>query len=106
MELNLTTAYHSAANRQSERNVQTVKIALRCMVAEGRASTGWDDWLPEIQFTLNTSTNIATGETLFQLLYGVPPRLEFVGKSAKDTPAAEQFIADRLDIRAKARDAL
>jgi hypothetical protein len=106
--LSLTTAYHPSANGQSERTVQTTEITLRCVIAtEKKASTEWDELLPDTQFILNTSPNASTGYTPFQLLYGVRPR-DGTAAMMESVPdeSADEFCKTRQQIRDDASDSL
>ena len=104
----MTAAYHPAADGQSERTNQTVETALRCMIADSRnarATTEWDELLPDVEYALNTSTNASTGKTPFVLQYGVEPRSDVNPSSQpSDFILAEEFIQERKAIRDEAVD--
>ena len=103
VSLAMTAAYHPQANGQSERSNQTVEAAIRCITAEGKARSEWDELLPEIEYALNTSPNQSTGTTPFQLMYGIPPRDE-IAPQTTDVPEAEHFFNERKQIREDALD--
>lgn len=108
VRLAMTAAYHPSASGQSERFVQTVEIALRCMIAEIQASlSDWDELLPDTEFTLNTSVNATTGISPFALLYGVHLRDgTLLYETIPEAHPAELFRKDRQAIRDQAADAM
>ena len=103
VQLALSAAYHPSTDGQAERTNQTTEIALRCMLAN-KGSHEWESLLPDVEFTLNTAKSESTGETPFQLLYGVEARHEFT--TANGTDSASDFIQNWERIRRDAADAI
>jgi hypothetical protein len=68
VEAGITTAYHSQANRQTERMNLKVETYLRMFC--NRRKTDWVDQLPTAEFALNNRVNDATGFSPFYLTYG------------------------------------
>ncbi|HBS53358.1 MAG TPA: hypothetical protein DD806_05115 [Flavobacterium sp.] len=68
-----TTAYHPQTNGALERTHRTMAEHLRALV--NPEQTDWDDWLPHVVFTFNTTVHSSTGFTPFELLYGYEPTL-------------------------------
>ena len=103
--LAMTTAYHPASDGQSERTNQTVEIALRCLLAGLETKSGWEDILPDVEFSINTSANVTTGSTPFELLYGVEARTAFSPPTSMNA-GADSFVENRVQIRQDAADAM
>jgi hypothetical protein len=63
-----TTSYHPQANGALERSHRTMAEHLRSLV--NQSQTDWDEWIPQVVFTFNTTVHSSTGFTPFELLYG------------------------------------
>nr|GEY52426.1 putative reverse transcriptase domain-containing protein [Tanacetum cinerariifolium] len=67
-QLNLSTAYHSEMDGQSERTIQTLKDMLRaCAIDFGNS---WDRHLPLVEFSYNNSYHASIKAAPFKALYG------------------------------------
>nr|GFA45737.1 reverse transcriptase domain-containing protein [Tanacetum cinerariifolium] len=67
-QLNLSTAYHSEMDGQSERMIQTLKDMLRaCAIDFGNS---WDRHLPLVEFSYNNSYHASIKAAPFDALYG------------------------------------
>ncbi|GJY28893.1 putative nucleotidyltransferase, ribonuclease H [Tanacetum coccineum] len=66
--LNMSTAYHSQTDSQSERTIQTLEDMLRACVLDFRGS--WDVHLPLVEFSYNNSYHSSMRCTSFEALYG------------------------------------
>jgi transposase InsO family protein len=77
-KLLFSTAYHPQTDGQTERANRWIEDALRCYVSN--AQTDWADWLPAIEFQINSARQASTGKTPFELSIGVQPRspLDFI----------------------------
>ncbi|KAH7465948.1 Retrovirus-related Pol polyprotein from transposon opus [Phytophthora ramorum] len=64
-----TQAYHTQANGQQERSVQTVVRSIRAYVAEADQSD-WDDHAERLMFALNSSFDATRLDTPFFLVHG------------------------------------
>ena len=71
VSLQLTFSYHPRANGQVERYNRVIEEALRHFI--GPAHDDWDDFLPHIEFSMNSSKSSATGCTPFSLNRITPP---------------------------------
>ncbi|GKD07764.1 putative reverse transcriptase domain-containing protein, partial [Tanacetum coccineum] len=66
--LDMSTAYHSQIDGQSERTIQTLEDMLRACVIDFR--NGWDRHLPLIEFSYNNSYHTSIKAAPFEALYG------------------------------------
>ncbi|GJR97732.1 putative reverse transcriptase domain-containing protein [Tanacetum coccineum] len=66
--LDMSTAYYSETDGQSERTIQTLEDMLRaCVLDFGK---GWDRHLPLVEFSYNNSYHTSIKAALFKALYG------------------------------------
>nr|GEX63841.1 reverse transcriptase domain-containing protein [Tanacetum cinerariifolium] len=65
--LDMSTAYHSQTDGQSERTFQTLKDMLRACVIDFR--NGWERHLSLIEFSFNNSYNASIKDASFEALY-------------------------------------
>ncbi|GKC89745.1 reverse transcriptase domain-containing protein [Tanacetum coccineum] len=66
--LDMSTAYHSQTDGQSERTIQTLEDMLRaCVIDFGNS---WDRHLPLIEFSYNNSYHTSIKAATFEALYG------------------------------------
>nr|GFC20293.1 putative reverse transcriptase domain-containing protein [Tanacetum cinerariifolium] len=67
-QLNLSTAYHSETDVQSERMIQILEDMLRaCVIDFGNS---WDRHLPLVEFSYNNSYHASIKAAPFEALYG------------------------------------
>ena len=75
IKLGLTTAYHPAADGQSEKTNQTIETALRCLIGgDIDKYPKWTSYLPILEHEINSTKNASTGFTPNELRYTMPPR--------------------------------
>ncbi|GJW30681.1 putative reverse transcriptase domain-containing protein [Tanacetum coccineum] len=67
-QLDMSTAYHSQSDGQSERTIQTLEDMLRACVID--FGNGWDMHLPLIEFSYNNSYHTRIKAAPFKALYG------------------------------------
>nr|GEW12408.1 reverse transcriptase domain-containing protein [Tanacetum cinerariifolium] len=67
-QLDMSTAYHSKTDRQSERTIQTLEDMLRACVIDFRKS--WEKDLPLVEFSYNNSYHVSIKAAPFEALYG------------------------------------
>ncbi len=67
-----TVAYHPASNALVERANRKILEVLRPIVNE---LDNWEDWLPHVAASLNSSVNDSTGISPHYILFGVEKRL-------------------------------
>nr|GFA67813.1 reverse transcriptase domain-containing protein [Tanacetum cinerariifolium] len=66
--LDMSTAYHSETDGQSERTIQTLEDMLRACVLD--IGKGWDKHLPLVEFSYNNSYHTSIKAAPFEALYG------------------------------------
>lgn len=71
VDLRLTFSYHPRANGQVERMNRVIEEAVRHFI--GPAHDDWDEYLPHIEFSINSAKSDSTGCTPFQLNRITPP---------------------------------
>ncbi|GJS65057.1 putative reverse transcriptase domain-containing protein [Tanacetum coccineum] len=68
INLDMSTAYHSQTNGQSERTIQTLQDMLRaCVIDFGK---GWVNHLPLVEFSYSNSYHASIKAAPFEALYG------------------------------------
>ncbi|GKF10244.1 putative reverse transcriptase domain-containing protein, partial [Tanacetum coccineum] len=67
-QLDMSTAYHSQTDGQSERTVQTLEDMLRACVMDFRK--GWDRHLPLVEFSYNNNYHTSIKAAPFEAFYG------------------------------------
>ncbi|GJR96795.1 putative reverse transcriptase domain-containing protein [Tanacetum coccineum] len=67
-DVNISTAYHSETDGQSERTIQTLEDILRACVIDFGSS--WDQHLPLVEFSYNNSYHVSIKAAPFEALYG------------------------------------
>nr|GFA52610.1 putative reverse transcriptase domain-containing protein [Tanacetum cinerariifolium] len=67
-QLDISTAYHTKTDGQSERTIQTLKDMLQACVIEFRK--GWEKHLPLVEFSYNNSYHASIKEAPFEALHG------------------------------------
>ncbi len=70
-----TVAYHPASNGLVERPNRKILEALRPIV--GRFISTWEDWLPQVAATINSTVCESTGQTPYYIVYGTQKRLPY-----------------------------
>ena len=68
-----TTSYHPQTNGKVERVNRVINAALTHMV--NSRQTDWDLWMHELEFSLRTTPQTATGLCSMEMMHGYPPRL-------------------------------
>ncbi|GKC45888.1 putative reverse transcriptase domain-containing protein [Tanacetum coccineum] len=68
INLDMSTAYHSQTDGQSERTIQTLEDMLRACVIDFGSS--WDGHLPLVEFSYNNSYHISIKVAPYEALYG------------------------------------
>ncbi|GJR91989.1 putative reverse transcriptase domain-containing protein [Tanacetum coccineum] len=67
-QLDMSTAYHTQTDGQSERTIQILEDMLRaCVIYFGK---GWERHLPLVEFSYNNSYHASIKATPFEALYG------------------------------------
>nr|GFA15747.1 putative reverse transcriptase domain-containing protein [Tanacetum cinerariifolium] len=68
ISLDMSTAYHSETDGQSERTIQTLEDMLRACVID--FGNGWVKHLPSVEFSYNNSYHASIKAAPFEALYG------------------------------------
>ena len=69
-----SSPYHPEGDGQAERNIQTVKQTLRCIISDRELEKDcWPIILQEVAHSLNTLPNSSTRLTAFHIMHGVEP---------------------------------
>ena len=72
VQQNISTAYHPQTNGQSERMNQTMEDLLR--IFSNYQKDNWADWLPVVQYIINSRPSSTTKKAPFELWMGhIPP---------------------------------
>jgi hypothetical protein len=105
IHLRMSTSYHPETDGSSERSNKTMIEALRHYV--NLRHTDWADHLIHVESAMNNSTNVTTGKTPTELVYGSPLRLfpspQDIAKPEVDVPAVSDYIQRIQDNIALAR---
>ena len=72
IERAMSTAYNPQADGQAEKTNQTVEVALRHYVDYTQQS--WAQYIPQVEFAINSAKNSTTGMSPYRALYGVDVR--------------------------------
>jgi hypothetical protein len=70
--LSFSSSYHSQTDGQTEVVNRSLGDLLRSLVIEHHSQ--WDNILPQAEFGYNNSVNRSTGQSPFQIVYGMQPR--------------------------------
>ena len=71
VQQNMSLAYHLETDRQSEQTNQTMETTLR--IFGNYRQNDWSDWLPIVQYQLNSHVSNTTHFTLFEVWMGYTP---------------------------------
>jgi hypothetical protein len=71
-DLSFSSAYHPQTDGQTEVVNRILEDLLRSLVTEHHSQ--WDNILPQEEFAYNKSVNKSTGQSPFQIFYGIQPR--------------------------------
>ncbi|TXT11509.1 uncharacterized protein COLE_01919 [Cutaneotrichosporon oleaginosum] len=97
VRLLMSTSFHPQTDGQTERQIRTLKEALRHFV--NTRQNNWAELLPLLEIAFNNSVQASTGKTPFELDLGFHPRLlssSFAASPGVDTADAAAFL-DHLD---------
>jgi transposase InsO family protein len=106
--LSFSSAYHPQMDGQTEVVNRSLGDLLRSLVAEHHSQ--WDQILPQAEFAYNDSPNRSTGQSPFQIMYGMQPRgvseLRDLEKSEFRSASAEDFAAEMQELHNKIKERL
>jgi hypothetical protein len=103
--LSFSSAYHPQMDGQTEVVNRSLGDLLRSLVAEHHSQ--WDQILPQVEFAYNDSPNRSTGQSPFQIMYGMQPRgvseLRDLEQSEFRSAGAEDFAAEMQELHSKSK---
>lgn len=73
VRLLMLTAYHPQTDGMSERAIRNITQVLRGCISNDQSD--WVEWLPMVEFAINSTINESSGFTPFELTYGNMPCL-------------------------------
>ena len=85
---NLSTAYHPQTDGQSERTNQTMEGLLRIFC--NHQANDWAEWLPVMQYIINSRPSSTTRKVPYKLWMGHIPRVHQAVKNSKVPDLAER----------------
>ena len=98
-----TTPSHPECNAQAEVFNKTIAKYMSTFVSS--TTLDWEDYVPAMVFSYNTSYHSTIKTTPFELTFGMKPRLpEEVGPEAQRLHYGEDFASDRIRILQQARE--
>ena len=93
-QLIMSSSYHPQTDGQTERLNQCLENFLRCTVHS--CPRQWHKWLPLAEFWYNTAFHSALGKSLFEVLYGHPPRhFGIANLTANSIPDLDAWLKER-----------
>ena len=95
-------AYHPQAQGVVERNHRTINEYLRIFVDE--STTNWEEFLPPLQYALNTRTHSATKMSPYWMTFGQHPINPWTSPNAESRTYSESDIANKFRLLLFAHD--
>jgi hypothetical protein len=106
--LSFSSAYHPQMDGQTEVVNRSLGDLLRSLVTEHHSQ--WDHILPQAEFTYNDSLNRSTGQSPFQIVYGMQPRGVSELKDAEQvefrSASAEDFAEGMKELHSQIKERL
>jgi hypothetical protein len=104
--LSFSSAYHPQTDGQTEVVNRSLGDLLRSLVTEHHSQ--WDNIFPHVEFAYNDSLNRSTGQSLFQVVYGMQPKgvseLRDSEQTATRSVSAEDFPEAMKELRNQVRE--
>ncbi|SGY12583.1 BQ5605_C011g06548 [Microbotryum silenes-dioicae] len=106
VKLQLSSAFHPETDGRSEKTNKTAFQILRALV--NKEQSNWAECLAVCEYAINSSLNVATGKTPFELVLGYTPSLAPLARvnSDDDLPSVEELLALRFQACEDTRDQL
>ncbi|SGY32169.1 BQ5605_C002g01326 [Microbotryum silenes-dioicae] len=106
IKLQLSSAFHPETDGRSEKTNKTAFQILRALV--NKEQSNWAECLAVCEYAINSSLNVATGKTPFELVLGYTPSLAPLARvdGDDDLPSVEELLALRFQACEDARDQL
>jgi hypothetical protein len=95
----MSTTAHPESDGQPERMNLSIEVILRHFV--NFQLDNWVDFLPMIEFAMNSTPSASTGKPPFQVVYGdnPPDLLSRISNKPIDVPAIEELRDSWINIR-------
>lgn len=94
--LSMSTVDHPQSDGQTKRVNQVLEDMLCAYVSKKQSN--WEEYLPHLEFTYNSSKHSATGFSPFMLMYGFQPRSPIVGLEKEKLQSVKEFLEDMQDM--------
>ncbi|SCZ89735.1 BZ3501_MvSof-1269-A2-R1_Chr9g10322 [Microbotryum saponariae] len=106
IKLQLSSAFHPETDGRSEKTNKTAFQILRSLV--NREQSNWVECLTACEYAINSSVNVSTGKTPFELVLGYTPTLAPLApiEGDEELPSVEELLALRFQSCEEARDQL
>ena len=106
--LSFSSAYHPQMDGQTEVVNRSLGDLLRSLVTEHHSQ--WDKILPQAEFAYNDSINRSTGQSPFQIVYGMQPRgvleLTDLEQNATRSASANDFAEAMKELHSQMKERL
>ena len=106
--LSFSSAYHPQIDGQTEVVNRSLGDLLRILVTEHHSQ--WDNILPQAEFAYNDSINRSTGQSPFQIVYGIHPReiseLRDTELNGTRSTSAEDFAEAMKELHSQVKERL
>jgi alpha-ketoglutarate-dependent taurine dioxygenase len=106
--LSFSSSYHPQMDGQTEVVNRSLGDLLRSLVTEHHSQ--WDNILPQVEFAYNDSVNRSTGQSPFQVVYGMQPRgiseLRDSEQTTTRSASAEDFVEAMKELHSQVKERL
>ena len=103
IQQNMSSAYHPEMDRQSERTNQTMETVLR--IFGNYWQDDWSDWLPVVQYQLNSHVLNTTHFTPFEVWMGYIPCSHQPDRPSR-MPEVQKWKEQLLEVRKQAQESM
>ncbi|SCV73802.1 BQ2448_6232 [Microbotryum intermedium] len=106
VKLQLSSAFHPEMDGRSKKTNKTAFQILRALI--NKEQSNWMECLAVCEYAINSSLNVATGKTPFELVLGYMPSLAPLARATddKELPLVEELLSLRFQACEYARDQL
>ncbi|SCV73810.1 BQ2448_6240 [Microbotryum intermedium] len=106
VKLQLSSAFHPEMDGRSKKTNKTAFQILRALI--NKEQSNWMECLAVCEYAINSSLNVATGKTPFELVLGYMPSLAPLARATddKELPSVEELLSLRFQACEDARDQL
>ncbi|KAK2417448.1 hypothetical protein QL285_039746 [Trifolium repens] len=104
-KLKMSSAYHPETDGQTEVVNRCLETYLRCFIADQPKT--WGHWLSWAEYWFNTSYNVSTGQTPYEIVYGrTPPAITRWIQGETRVEAVQKELLDRDEALKQLREQL